>query len=162
MDFYGALLSTQLLLTAGEEDLRTVVTNIIRVGFREHNPLVIEWIVRLCGQHLRDVVHSLHVNNDELNGFVVQSDSTAASSAVGSSTAAAAASSSAAGAKEEPMEDESCSVEEEEDWSEAKESLDDEKPEEKPPVKGAGIRAGGETESLYRSDSDHGIISCIH
>ena len=112
---------SQLLLTSGEDDLRTIVSNIIRVGFRDHNPLVIEWIVRLCNQHLRDVVDGLHVNNPELNNFVVVGGSPGAISG--------ATASSTGPVKDEPMEEEgSVSMEEDEDWSEAKESLEEEKP----------------------------------
>ena len=114
--FYLSFL--QLLVTSGEDDLRTVVDNIIHSGFREHNPLIIEWIVRICNRHLRDVVTRLSVNHRELNSFVVQSlDDTPAPSSSG-------------GLRTERMEDEeSGSVEEEEDWSEAKESLEEDKAE---------------------------------
>ena len=98
-----------------------MVTNIIRVAFRDHNPLVIEWIVRLCVQHLRDVVDGLHVNNAELNGFVVFGGDAAVFAAV-------AASAPIAKIEDEKMEEDGGSMEEEEDWSEAKESLEEDKP----------------------------------
>ena len=121
-EIYSSILH-QLLLTSGEEDLRTVVTNIIRVGFRDHNPLVIEWIVRICGQHLREVVDGLHVIHEELNSFVV------ASGAEGTPNKAANANVAKLKAEDEPMEaEDTASMEEEECWSEAKESLEEEKP----------------------------------
>ena len=99
------------------------MTNIIRVGFRDHNPLVIEWIVRICGQHLREVVDGLHVIHEELNSFVV------ASGAEGTPNKAANANVAKLKAEDEPMEaEDTASMEEEECWSEAKESLEEEKP----------------------------------
>jgi len=140
-DFVGLT----LLLTSGEEDLRTIVSNIIRVGFRDHNPLVIEWIVRLCNQHLRDVVDGLHVNNPELNNFVVVGGSAGAISG-------ATASSTTPNVKDEPMEEEgSVSMEEDEDWSEAKESLEEEKPGAK--ARGQSSTAGASTSALKKEDT---------